>query len=637
MKTRWISLWLAVVLMAGCGVSTRAEIGVEREAAPSGETLRIDFSEHTGIPLFKRQNTFSPSHSFLGNLAEEFMRDAPLLKALRSESQRVDLFMGNGGIGHTIGMGTPDALSHSFLTTDTLFRQFYQNGTMPYIVYFATPTALQNKNAASYGFWKYPPVDYDAWAQVCQDIAAHYREMDWPLAAHEVWNEPDWFDAAANAMAFYGGTWEEYLKIYDYAARGIRQGDPYAMVGGLSLAEFEPALQKGQVDQFLTYVREKALPLDFISYHCYVPNHYPRYTLEANQALAAYGDQFAQTGLHMNEFNISLASSTTSTEKAVAPMLDAILYFVETPQVTSVNWACFRVSHAASEAGIGLIDSRSGKRYAAYHLLSFYNRMPVDRVRLEEAGSVRGIASADEYSAAAFLYNRTWKKRQVTVKLDNIPFEHYRLTVYGLDEENSNYGRAGGSDEASVVYAAENLTGKEQLLSLTLSSGAAVYAELCPTDGAERAPVAEWQGEAVIHGGVATVIRREYYFENRATTMFSEFDLASFTAWAGMGSADEGLSRGSVYLRNVPDGLCAYPTLQKDGETKGECFLMAQYLNGQGEITAEETYSTLDGTLPLNGKIPLKPLEDSDGVLKLTYGLRSAGQDQTLKIRFQAE
>ena len=107
MKTRWISLWLAVVLMAGCGVSTRAEIGVEREAAPSGETLRIDFAEHTGIPLFKRQNTFSPSHSFLGNLAEEFMRDAPLLKALRSESQRVDLFMGNGGIGHTIGMGTP--------------------------------------------------------------------------------------------------------------------------------------------------------------------------------------------------------------------------------------------------------------------------------------------------------------------------------------------------------------------------------------------------------------------------------------------------------------------------------------------------------------------------------------------------
>ena len=54
-----------------------------------------DFSRKEGIPLFKRQNTFSVSYSFgLGGDSSKFIKAAGDLQALRSENMRVDLSMG---------------------------------------------------------------------------------------------------------------------------------------------------------------------------------------------------------------------------------------------------------------------------------------------------------------------------------------------------------------------------------------------------------------------------------------------------------------------------------------------------------------------------------------------------------------
>ncbi|MBR4234778.1 MAG: hypothetical protein IKR85_01795 [Clostridia bacterium] len=630
---RLAALALACAL-APC-VSAAAELSAKAADTYVIPTLRVDFADKTGIPLFKRQNLFAPSHSFGGEMATEFVRDTSLLRALDAESLRVDLFMGNGGIGAGLGAGSAQDMTASFMTTDAIFRQLYKNGTLPYVVYFATPYALFDRSAARSNFWRYPPADYEAWGRLCEEIAAHYRALGWPFAAHEIWNEPDWYDNAAGAMAFFAGSWEEYIRIYEYASKGIRRGDPYAAVGGLSLATFSKAYGDGRVNAFLDAVTEKALPLDFISYHCYDNADYRRYTQEANSALAAYGDTFAETGLHLNEFNVGLSASVTATEKCVAPMLDAICYFVETPQITSVNWACFR---AASETNVQLIDSRAGKRFAAYHVLEFYNDMPVDRVRLDAADGIRGLASADGACCAALLYNRTWRQRSFTLELSGVPFGSVDVTVYGIDREHSNYGVNGGDDAAAVIYRAEGLSGSELRLKCELPSGAAMYVKLTPADAQEeRTPPSQLTDGRALQGGTATVLRREYLFENRASTMFSEFDLASFTAWAGMGDADEGLSRGSVYLANVTDTLYAYPELTRSCGVLPNCFLTACYLDMQGEILAEQSFSARDGTLTPGETLYLRAPDGFDGVLRLTYGIESAGADQTLKIRFRGE
>ncbi len=628
----------------GCAEKTTTKIDLNSKTC-----IQVDFSKFTGIPLFKRQNVFSPSHSFVGSYAAEFLRDAPLLRALRSENQRVDLFMGNGGIGGTIGLGSPDAITHSFMTLDAMLKIFYKNGSLPYLVYFATPNALYDKQAAGSSYWKYPPVDMEKWGEVCGDIAAHYKELGWPMAAHEIWNEPDWFDHSVNDMAFYGGTWDEYIQIYDAAARGIRAQNPYAMVGGLSLATFDTYYSNGNVKQFLSHVQENRLPLDFISYHCYVPNNYKTYTELANQALSGFGDTFAGTGLHMNEFHISLSSGTTATEKCIAPMLDAISYFVETPQVTSVNWACFRVS---GEQGIQMIESRTGKRYAAYHLLAFYNNMPVDRVYLKEANGIQGFASIDGDRAGVLLYNRTYKAKDYTLALQELPFDTCDITIYAIDEQHSNHGKNGGSDEADIIYSAQDVATADLGYQASLPSGGMIYVDIQKNGTTVELPdVTAFVDDQVIHGGVATVLRREYYFEDRNSTMFSEFDLGSFSAWAGMGDAGKGLSKGTVVLTNLPEALIAMPRLSGAQSAGATCFLYAEYVDGQGQTVAQQLFAAggnLDNlpqalqtesmeALPLDGTFSLRTPEGFTGALHLTYGVMDAGADTTLKISFDKE
>lgn len=615
-------------------------------SAGGGADIIADFGKYTGVPLFKRQNVFSPSHSYVGGYAAEFVRDAALLEDLRSENMRVDLFMGNGGIGGALGTGDSENPTMAFMALDASLKQFYKNGCLPYLVYFATPNALYDKQRAYSSYWKYPPKDMEKWGEICGEIASHYADKSWPLAANEIWNEPDWFDASTNSMAFYGGTWEEYLEIYKFAAQGIRKANPYATVGGLSLATFSNAVEDGKVHQFLKYAEEEKLPLDFISYHCYVPGNYKTYTILANAALEKYGETFASSGLHLNEFNISMSDGVTSTEKAVSPMMDALCYFVDTPQITDVNWACFRV---ASEKGIQMIDSRTGKRFASYHLLSFFNDMPIDRVKLTTAKGILGFASVDDDRAGVMLYNRTYKEKTFTLSLNNLPFDVCDITVYAIDEQHSNYGRNGGSDEADVIFAENGVRTAGLQYEIALPTNGLVYVKVEKSGlNYEAAPVTQLVDDIAINGGVATVLRREYYFENRKTTSFSEFDLGSFTAYAGMGDAKKGLTMGTVVLSNLPGSLAAYPQLLNGTDEPVNAFLLVRFEDKDGTVLSEACYAAnevpveLCGQavklpLTMDGKMTIETPEDFDGTLTMTYGLLDAEKDQTLKIKFDKE
>jgi xylan 1,4-beta-xylosidase len=82
----------------------------------------------------------------------------------------------------------------------------------------------------------------------------------------EVWNEPD--------ITYWHGTPEEYFKLYDYAAAGVRAALPNAKVGGP--ASTGPASPKAGafLESFLNHCQNdksaadgKPVPLDFITFH----------------------------------------------------------------------------------------------------------------------------------------------------------------------------------------------------------------------------------------------------------------------------------------------------------------------------------------------------------------------------------
>lgn len=117
-----------------------------------------------------------------------------------------------------------------------------------------------------------PPKDYALWEEVCRRYTEHllerYGEKTVEGFRLQCFNEPD---LPAFFMTDLGEGEEtdrvrlsEYLRLYEHFARGVRAADERLKVGGPSVA-WSFRFFEG----FLRTVKEKGLPLDFVSIHTY--------------------------------------------------------------------------------------------------------------------------------------------------------------------------------------------------------------------------------------------------------------------------------------------------------------------------------------------------------------------------------
>ncbi len=76
--------------------------------------------------------------------------------------------------------------------------------------------------------WTYPPKDYSKWRELVYQWVKHsierYGKEEVLTWLWEVWNEPD--------IQYWSGTFEEYCKLYDYAADGLKRACPECTIGG---------------------------------------------------------------------------------------------------------------------------------------------------------------------------------------------------------------------------------------------------------------------------------------------------------------------------------------------------------------------------------------------------------------------
>ncbi len=119
--------------------------------------------------------------------------------------------------------------------------------------------------------WSYPPTSYDKWRDLITRWVEHsvgrYGRHEVESWFWEVWNEPD--------IGYWHGTPEEYQKLYDYAADGLKRVLPAARIGGPHVTgPYGPRPQ-----QFLQNFLEHCLrgtnyatgktgaPLDYVGFH----------------------------------------------------------------------------------------------------------------------------------------------------------------------------------------------------------------------------------------------------------------------------------------------------------------------------------------------------------------------------------
>jgi xylan 1,4-beta-xylosidase len=122
-----------------------------------------------------------------------------------------------------------------------------------------------------YTGWAYPPTDYVKWGELVYQWARHtierYGKQEVATWYWEVWNEPD--------IGYWRGTPEEFQKLYDFAADGLKRALPDAKIGGPEVTGPNGARTQQILKDFIEHCLRDAnnatgkvgAPLDFVTFH----------------------------------------------------------------------------------------------------------------------------------------------------------------------------------------------------------------------------------------------------------------------------------------------------------------------------------------------------------------------------------
>ncbi|MCX7012159.1 MAG: beta-xylosidase [Candidatus Sumerlaeota bacterium] len=172
---------------------------------------------------------------------------------------------------------------------DHILDTYRDNGLKPYFQFGFMPKALSSHpedyappkvmtgspRGVTGGGAFYPSKDYKKWEAMVEEVVRHCVERYGREEAEswwwEMWNE-------ANARNYWRGTREEFLRLYDHTAAGVKRVLPHARIGGPEVARSgaaRPEEKTGLTRDFLEHCARgtnaatggKGAPLDFLSFH----------------------------------------------------------------------------------------------------------------------------------------------------------------------------------------------------------------------------------------------------------------------------------------------------------------------------------------------------------------------------------
>ena len=183
---------------------------------------------------------------------------------------------------------------YDWTITDSIFDTWMERGIKPLVEMGFMPEALSSKPEPYRHYWKpgdsyddvytgwrYPPNDYNKWAELIYRWVIHsverYGQKEVESWYWELWNEPD--------IKYWGGTFEEYCKLYDYSADAVKRALPTARVGGPHVTSPGYSGPARFLKAFLVHCEsgtnyatgQTGAPLDFIAFHA---KGAPRFTGE---------------------------------------------------------------------------------------------------------------------------------------------------------------------------------------------------------------------------------------------------------------------------------------------------------------------------------------------------------------------
>ncbi|MBW8895569.1 MAG: beta-xylosidase, partial [Acidobacteria bacterium] len=173
---------------------------------------------------------------------------------------------------------------YDWTIVDRIFDTYMERKMKPLVQIGFMPKALSTKpepyqhNWAAgvqysqiYTGWAYPPTDYSKWGELVYQWARHtvqrYGANEVKTWYWEVWNEPD--------IGYWQGTPEEFQKLYDFAADGLKRALPEAKIGGPEVTGPNGVRTQQLLKDFLEHclrgtnyaTGQRGSPLDFVTFH----------------------------------------------------------------------------------------------------------------------------------------------------------------------------------------------------------------------------------------------------------------------------------------------------------------------------------------------------------------------------------
>jgi xylan 1,4-beta-xylosidase len=172
---------------------------------------------------------------------------------------------------------------YDWTIVDRIFSTYVERGMKPLVEIGFMPETLSSHPSPYRHFWKpgekselftgwsYPPRDYAKWEQLVYAWVRHavekYGRAEVESWWWEVWNEPD--------IGYWHGTPEEYQKLYDHAADGLKRALPTARIGGPHVTGPNGATSQQFLRSFIehclrgtNYATGKVgAPLDYVGFH----------------------------------------------------------------------------------------------------------------------------------------------------------------------------------------------------------------------------------------------------------------------------------------------------------------------------------------------------------------------------------
>src|SRR3712207_1898707 len=236
-----------------------------------------------------------------------------------------------------------DPASYNFAATDQWVAAVHSIGAE---VLFTVASAIPAN--------KLPAIDTEKYGLVVEHVVRHYAQ-GWadgpasPIRMFEFGDQPDL------GPLHFAGPAEEFFGMYEAFCGAVKRVDETLVVGGPSLA-FPLNPDAAYREGFLSFVRERRLPLKFFSFLWFVdPTRDPldfRFVAgEMRTLLDTYG--FADTKLMLSYWNyLGIPSNGAPSEEKAAFQAAAAIYLQDTP----LDYAIFFRADSGRDPHYGFVD-----------------------------------------------------------------------------------------------------------------------------------------------------------------------------------------------------------------------------------------------------------------------------------------